>query len=587
VTDVQLRVDGLTVTYPGPPPVRALGGVNLELAAGRCLCVLGESGSGKSTLARALAGLLSGARVDGTITFGGRLLACPEDWEELRWRQIAIVLSSNTALNPVLTIGDQVAEPVRVHLGAGGRASASRAAELLELVGLGEWAAPRFSHQLSTGQRRLAMIAIALACDAHTLILDEPTSGLDPSTRAALLGLLGSLRDDGRSLLMLTHDVAAARRVADDAVVLYRGWVAERGPAAAVLDDPCHPYAFGLLNANPSLGTVKDLRGIRGDPPDPSEIPAGCPFFGRCTQAVAVCPEEVPAELVPTGEEGPRVVACHRRGLVNVLEMRSITKSYRVGTGLRRRHVAAVGGVDLSVRESEVVALVGPNGAGKSTLAQIAANLLDQDSGRRWLEGQELDGLDGGALQAARRRVQMLFPDPLEAISSRLSVGDVVREPLDVAHLGDPAWRQSEVLRLLGQVRLPASAILQRRAHELSTGQLQRVALARALALAPKLLVADEPVECLDPSERAKVLQLLKAVQVERGMAMLLVSHDLAVVLRVADRVVVMDGGTVVEEASGTDLLRSPAHPVTRQLLEASGADLGRPVTAPGAAAVV
>jgi peptide/nickel transport system ATP-binding protein len=587
VSDVRLQIEGLTVTYPGPPPVRALGGVHLELAAGASLCVLGESGSGKSTLARAVVGLLDGAQVAGTITFGGRPLARPEDWDELRWRQIAIVLSSSTALNPVLTIGDQVAEPVQAHLGAGRQASSRRAAELLTMVGLGGWAAQRFPHQLSTGQRRLAMVAVALACDASTLILDEPTSGLDPTTRAALLQLLATLRDEGRSLLMLTHDVAAAHRLADDVVVLYRGWVAERGPAAAVLDEPRHPYAFGLLNAHPSLGSVKDLRGIRGDPPDPSELAAGCPFVDRCTQAVTVCPTEIPAELAPTGETGRRVVACHRRGLVGVLEMRSITKSYRVGAGLHRQHVAAVSGVDFTIRESEVVGLVGPNGAGKSTLAQMAANLLEPDSGERTLEGQDLAGLDAAALKAARARVQMLFPDPLEAVSSRLSVGDVVREPLDVQHVGDPAWRESEVMRLLAQVRLPAATMVKRWAHELSTGQLQRVALARALALAPKLLVADEPVECLDPSERAKVLQLLKSVQVERGMAMLLVSHDLAVVLRVADRVAVMDGGVIVEEASSTDLLRNPAHPVTRRLLEASGADPRWPVSVAGPAAVL
>ncbi|HWG73453.1 MAG TPA: oligopeptide/dipeptide ABC transporter ATP-binding protein [Acidimicrobiales bacterium] len=571
----RLRVEDLRVTYPGNRPVTALAGVDLTLDAGSCLCVLGESGSGKSTLAHGLIGLLGDAEVAGRIRLEGEDLADQGDWQRVRWRQISIVLSSGTALNPVLRIGDQIAEPLKVHGGASSGAANARVDALLDQVGLGPWAAGRFPRELSTGQRRLAMIAVALVCDAPVVLLDEPTSGLDPQTRRELLRLLGALRDEGRSLLMLTHDLAAARALADEVLVLYRGWVAERGPAAAVLDDPRHPYSFGLLNANPSLGSVKELRGIRGDPPDPSQVAVGCPFVERCTQAIPACVKQRPPEIPPDGEDGPRHVACVRAGLVPVLELRAITKSYLLRQGpLGHQHVAAVAGVDLTVRESEVVGLVGRNGAGKSTLAQICARLLEPDAGEVRLEGTDVLALTGRDLRRARARVQMLFPDPLEALSARFTVGRLVREPLDVQEVGDPEWRDEEVTRLLGQVRLPASAVLDRRTHELSTGQLQRVALARALALAPKLLVADEPVEHLDPSERAKVLQLLKTIQVERGMAMLLVSHDLGVVLRVADRVVVVDGGRVVEEGPSAQILRHPAHPVTRQLLEASGAEI-------------
>ncbi len=574
MTAPRLSVERLGVTYPGPPGVRALAGIDLSLRAGSCLCLLGESGSGKSTLARALIGLLPGAEVTGRILLDGVEMSDQASWERARWRQVSIVMSSGTALNPVLRIGDQVAEPVRIHNGAKKPASEAAACSLLELVGLGAWAAQRYPRELSTGQRRLAMIAIALACDAPLMLLDEPTSGLDPQTRSEVLELLGRLRDEGRSLLMLTHDVAAARVLADEAMILYRGWVPERGPADRVLGDPRHPYSFGLLNANPDLGSVKDLRGIRGDPPDPSEIACGCPFVDRCTQAVEVCAVTPPPGVAPAGEDGERLVACHRGGLVAVLEVKAVSKSYVLGAGiLRRQAIEALVEASLTIRESEVVGLVGRNGAGKSTLAQIAAHLLESDSGEVRLEGRTLSGLHGAESKQARARVQMLFPDPLEALSARLTVGQAVREPLDVQQVGDPAWRDEEVTRLLTQVRLPAAAVVGRHTHELSTGQLQRVALARALALAPKLLVADEPVECLDPSERAKVLQLLKSVQVERGMAMLVVSHDLAVVLRIADRVLVMDAGHIVEEASSTELLRRPSHEATRQLLEASGAE--------------
>lgn len=570
----RLSVEGLCVTYPGPPAVAALTGIDVSLSAGSCLCVLGESGSGKSTLARALIGLLPGAAIAGRILLDGIELSDQASWERVRWRQVAIVMSSATALNPVHRVGEQVAEPVRVHNGASHGDAAGAARSLLEKVGLGAWAAERYPRELSTGQRRLAMIAVALACNAPLLLLDEPTSGLDPQTRVGVLELLAKLRDEGHSLLMLTHDVAAARVLADEVAIMYRGWVAERGLVTTVLGDPRHPYSFGLLNANPGLGSVKDLRGIRGDPPDPGELAPGCPFVERCTQAVEVCPCTPPPVVGAGGEDGGRLVACHRGGLVAVLEARAVSKSYVLSTGtLRRQVVPAVIDASLVIRESEVVGLVGRNGAGKSTLSQIVAHLLEPDRGEVRLEGRVVSALPGAEPKAARTRVQMLFPDPLEALSARLSVRQAVREPLDIQHVGEPAWRDEEVLRLLSLVRLPAAAIAGRHTHELSTGQLQRVALARALALAPKLLVADEPVECLDPSERAKVLQLLKSVQVERGMAMLVVSHDLAVVLRVADRVVVMDAGRIVEEATSTELFRHPAHPVTRQLLQASGAE--------------
>lgn len=569
----RIEVDDLRVGYRSDPPVIALDGISLAVPPGRCLFMLGESGSGKSTLGRALLGLLPEADVSGTISIKGRAMLQESDWRAVRWRELSIALASGTAMNPVVRVGPQIAEPIRVHLGADVQAAAGRTAELLEEVGLGTWAADRFPHELSTGQRRLAMIAMALSCDSPTVILDEPTSGLDPQTRTEVLAVLARHRDRGRSLLVLSHDVAAARLLADDVIVLYRGWVAERGDARTVLDDPRNPYAFGLLNANPTLGSVKDLRGIRGNAPDPGEVATGCPFASRCTQVIDICTRERPAELAIGSEDTSRRVACHRGGLVPVLELRDITKHYVQRTGLRTQRVAAVDGVSLTIRESEVIGLVGRNGVGKSTLAQIAAHLSEPDAGSVYLQGQDLAAARGADLKGFRAQVQMLFPDPLEAVSARLSIGDIIREPLDVQHVGTETWRAEEVAQLLGQVGLPAAAMVHRHAHELSTGQLQRVALARALALRPKLLVADEPVECLDPSERAKILQLLKSLQVERGMAMLLISHDLSVVLRVADRVAVMDGGHIVETGTSTQLLRRPTHPVTRALLEASGAD--------------
>ena len=415
------------------------------------------------------------------------------------------------------------------------------------------------------------------------LVLDEPTAGLDPLTRERVLAVLHQLTRQQTTLIVLSHDADAVQMVADRAVVLYRGWLAEVGPAEAVLAEPRNPYSWALLNARPTLASVKDLRGIRGDPPDPTEVATGCPFFGRCTQGIAeICTPARPPLIAPEGENGPRQVACVRGGVVAVLSARNLRKSYRASGGLLRRpQVPAVDGVSVEVREGEVVGLVGATGAGKSTLGMLLLRLLDPDEGSVHLEGRDLLAARGAELKAARRRVQMLFQDPFEALSARFTVAQAVREPLDTQDWGEPGDRDVLVRAMIATCRLPADdAFLRRHTHELSGGQLQRVALARALVLDPKLLVADEAVAMLDPSEQAKMIQLLKHLQVERGMSMVFISHDLAVVLRVADRVLILADGRVVEEGPGSRLLAAPQHPATRALLAAAGRDLLFPASA-------
>ena len=571
-----LQVRDLAITYPGPPAVRAVDGLSFEIGVSECVGVLGESGSGKSTMARSLLGLVSEARVSGHVRMGDLELSSLDEkgWRKVRWQRIALVFQSTSALNPVLRIGPQIAETLQVHHGLDDRSADRRVVELLTEAGLGDWAATRFPRELSGGQRRLALLAMALSCDPDLLVLDEPTAGLDPVTRGAVLDLLRRIRRRGRSLLVLTHDIGALRVLADRVLVMYRGWLAESGPADRVLDEPRHPYTWGLLNAYPTLATIKDLRGIRGDPPDPTEVAVGCPFAARCTQDVAESHEPGrPPLMVPEGEDGRRLVSCVRGGLVSVLEGRNLRKTYEVRSGLRKRsQIHAVDGVSLTVHEQEVVALIGANGAGKSTLGLLLLRLLDADGGSVRIEGRDVLSAGRDELKSIQRRAQMLFQDPAEALSPRMTVGQALHEPLEVQRIGNAAEREAAVHRALTSVRLPPGAgFLDRHTHELSGGQLQRVALARALVLEPKLLIADEPVEGLDPSEQAKALQLLKTVQVERGMAMILVSHDLAVVLRVADRVIVLDQGRIVEENSGTQLLLAPRHPATRRLLDASG----------------
>jgi peptide/nickel transport system ATP-binding protein len=573
-----LEIDSLRVTYPGPPPVRALDDLSLRVEPGACLGILGESGSGKSTLAQSLLGLLPDADLAGGLRLGDVDLRAldEEGWRDVRWRRIALAFQSPAALNPVLRIGGQLSEPLRVHLGMDNEAARRRVAQTLDDVGLGEWAAHRYPRELSGGEKRLVLIAMALICDPQVLVLDEPTSGLDSVTRKRVLDLLTTKREArDRILLVVSHDPDVLARLADRVAVLYRGWLAESGAARRVLDTPRHPYSWALLNSRPTLGTVKDVRGIRGEPPDPTEVAFGCPFIDRCTQSIPACATRRPALVAPDGEDGERLVSCVRRGLVSIIVGHMLRKTYRTATGLvHHASQAAVDGVSLEVREGEVLGIVGATGAGKSTLGRLLVRLTDADSGTVTYDGEDVGALHGGKLKRFRRCAQLLFQDPYESLSPRLTIEQTVREPLDAQGIGDTADRAAAVRRAISAVRLPSGDdFLRRHVHELSGGQLQRVALARALILEPKLLVADEPVAMLDPSEQAKVLLLLKALQVERGMAMVLVSHDLAVVLRTADRVLVMDRGRVVEEASGTELLIAPRHAVTQALLAAAGRD--------------
>jgi peptide/nickel transport system ATP-binding protein len=576
--DTVLDITELQVTYPGPPPVRAVDGISLSVNRAECLGILGESGSGKSTMAKALLGLTSDAHVEGRIRLGDRQLVGLDEkaWRDVRWKRIALAFQSTASLNPVLRVGSQVAEPLKVHLGMHDGEADRRTVELLTDVGLGAWAAGRYPRELSGGQRRLVLLAMALACRPEVAVLDEPTAGLDPSTRNHVLDLLGRVREE-TALIVMSHDADALEAVADRIVVLYRGWLAESGPARRVLADPRNPYSWALLNARPTLASVKDLRGIRGSPPDPTVVTEGCPFYGRCHQGrEGVCSESRPPLVAPTGEDGDRVVACARGGVVSLLSARGMRKTYPgPGTLLHRTRVAVVDDVDLDVREGEVVGLVGSTGAGKSTLGMMLVRLLDADRGTVEFDGVDVLNAGGRELKALRGKVQMLFQDPFESLSPRLTVAQAVQEPLDIQAIGEPKSRIERVRATIADCRLATTdAFLGRHTHELSGGQLQRVALARALVLEPKLLVADEAVSMLDPSEQAKMLQLLKHLQVERGMSMIFISHDLAVVLRIADRVVVLERGRVVEQGSGSRLLVAPQHPRTRALLSASGRDL-------------
>ena len=558
-----VEVTDLAVCFGGE--VEALRGVSFSVERGQSLAIVGESGSGKSTLALCLAGLIQPPEARGSVRVEGvELLGASEEaLRSVRWATVALALQGSP-FNPVVTVGDQVAEPLRDRCGLGATEAAARAAELAREVLLDPAILSRYPHQLSGGERRRATIAMVLALDPALVVLDEPTAGLDPATRHDLVQRIVELAETrGFALVVISHDLPDAASMATRTIVLYAGEAMEDGATARVVAEPAHPYSWALVNTYPVMTTTKDLRPIRGLPPDPRAVPPGCPYHPRCTQAETVCVETRP-ELLPSRG---RLVLCHFGGLKTLLSAHDVSKSF----GRGREAVPALAGVSISVQEGESVGIVGPSGSGKSTLARILAAHLAPDSGQVLLEGEALPTSWRGADRLRRRRIQLVMQDPADALSPRLTVEELVREPLDVGKVGSGSERRTVVAEALESVGLPATgSFLQARTHELSGGQLQRIALARALVSAPKLLVADEPTAMLDASEQARLLVVLRERQVEMGLGMVFVSHDLAVVRKVTDRMVVLDAGRVVEEGPSAVVSTTPQSHTARMLVQAS-----------------
>ena len=558
-----VEVTDLAVCFGGE--VEALRGVSFSLERGESVAIVGESGSGKSTLALCLSGLIQPPEASGSVRVDGVELlgASDETLRSVRWSMVALALQG-APFNPVVTVGSQVAEPLRDRLGIRPGEAKRRAAELAGEVLLDPTLLDRYPHELSGGQRRRASLAMVLALDPALVVLDEPTAGLDPATRLELVErIVGLAETRGFALIVISHDLPDAARMAARTMVFYAGEVMEEGSTARVIAEAAHPYTWALVNAYPVMTTTKDLRPIRGRPPDPRAVPPGCPYHPRCTQAETVCSEARP-ELALSRD---RRVLCHFGGLKTLIAARNVTKSFGRGRGA----VAALAGVSITVREGESVGVVGPSGSGKSTLARILSGHLALDSGDVLLEGEALPMSWRGADRLRRNRVQLVMQDPADALSPRLSVEELVREPLDVAKLGDAAKRRAAVAEALESVGLPASgSFLRVHTHELSGGQLQRIALARALVSRPKLLVADEPTAMLDASEQARLLVVLRERQVEMGLGLVLISHDLAVVRKVTDRMVVLDEGRVVEEGPSSVVSTTPQSATGRLLVDAS-----------------
>jgi peptide/nickel transport system ATP-binding protein len=574
--DPVARIEGLHVGFTrGGKPIEAVRGVDLEIRAGEVLGLVGESGSGKSVLGLSLLGLLpdtSRPRTSGAVRISGTdmLSASPQIRRQVRRDSLGAVFQDPmTSLNPTMRIGRQVAEA------AGSGADALR---LLRAVGIPEpeRRLDSFPHELSGGLRQRVMIAMAVAGDPALVIADEPTTALDVTVQAQVLALLRRLRDDvGCSVLLITHDLGVAAQIADRVAVMYAGRIAEVGPTAAVLQTPLHPYTVGLIRSRLSLGTERGrpLDTLEGGPPDPSAPLPGCSFAPRCTLVTPEC-----REIAPTAEDrGGHVRACLADvsrvvdlGVPRpsaapapaepaprdepVARLAAVEKTFRVRAGGgRRARLAALRRVSLDVRAGESVAIVGESGSGKSTLLRVLAGLETHERGD----------------VAVGTRPQMVFQDAGASLTPWLTVGELLDERLRTARpAGGGAARRERALAALDRVGLPA-AVYDAKAGELSGGQRQRVALARAVVVPPDVLLCDEPTSALDVSLAATVLNLVRALRHDLGMAVLFVTHDLSVARIVADRIAVMYLGRIVEIGAAEELISAPKHPYTKALLAA------------------
>ena len=549
----------------------------------------------------------------------------------IRGGEIGLVFQEPmSSLSAFHSVGNQLIEAIRLHAPLSKRAARTRAIELLAMVGIPRPAqrVDAYSFELSGGLRQRVMIALALAAEPRILIADEPTTALDVTTQAQILDLIRRLQQErGLAVILITHDMGVIAEMTDDVVVMYLGHEVEKGPVDAIFHAPRHPYTQSLLQSIPSVLAEPRARlaTIAGSIPHPYARPSGCPFHPRCHAYIAgVCEKSFPAEVAiadrhdvachrvireigerrETRESSPsprgrglgegggngswhrplppppsrkgRGSDCRRAHMTPVLDVRALRKYYPIHRGLLGRlagQVRAVDDVSFSIARGETLSLVGESGCGKTTTSRCILRAVTPTSGEirfRTESGAEVDvaGLPRKALRPLRRQMQMIFQDPFSSLNPRMTIAEIIGEPLLVNGMTDTAARNARVAELLELVHLPA-AYLNRFPHAFSGGQRQRIGIARALALSPSLIVADEPVSALDVSVQAQIVNLMLELQDRLGMAYLFVAHDLSVVKHVSHRVAVMYVGKIVEIAPTTALFTSPRHPYTEALLSA------------------
>jgi len=581
--------------------VRAVEGMSFEVGRGEVVAIVGESGSGKSVSALSIMRLLPPhtARIRGRIMFDGKSLLDLDDEEmrKIRGRDISMIFQEPmTSLNPILTIGLQITEPLQIHLGMTNKEARARAVDLLNLVGITdpERRLDQYPHQFSGGMRQRVMIAIGLACNPKLIIADEPTTALDVTIQAQILELMKNLsRKLNIALIIITHNLGVVARYADRVVVMYAARRIEQGSAEAVFHRPRHPYTMGLLRSVPRLDRPRGakLETIEGLPPNLATAPPGCRFAPRCPYRIPICEEEPPLFHTDTGglsrchrhEEiaagkitwtaaGGAIPAPATQSAQPLLSVRNLSKHFSVSGGLRgkRGTVRAVDDISFDLFPSETLGLVGESGCGKTTVGRLILRLEQPTAGEITFEGANLLTASPVEMHTIRRKIQVIFQDPYSSLNPRMTVGQIVGEPLHVYKLTADAKATGErVAELLNQVGLRPE-LAERYPHQLSGGQRQRVGIARALAMEPSFIVCDEAVSALDVSIQGQIINLLEDLQRRLGLAYLFIAHDLAVVRHISMRVVVMYFGRVMEVADRDTIYREPLHPYTKVLLDAA-----------------
>ena len=587
--------------------VRALSGVDLHVNPGETLGIVGESGSGKTMTALSLMGLLpQGGKVSsGSIILDGQdLTKMPLHLKrKMRGTKVGMIFQDPlTSLNPTMKIGLQVCEPLRVHEKLSKRAALARAVEILKRVGMPrpEVVINNYPHQLSGGMRQRVMIAMALVCKPRILIADEPTTALDVTTQMQILDLIDELRDEYKmGVILITHDLGVVAGHTDRVAVMYAGRIVETAPTKTLFTEPKHRYTSSLMAALPerALAAGTKLFSIPGAPPSLTNLPKGCRFAARCLWATDECRAGYP-ELngdenhtfscfhpVQEGDESPAVLqammdsgkaedAVDSTGQIShevLLDVKEASRVYEsAGSGFFKRDkgvVSAVDRVSITVNKGETYGLVGESGCGKSTVGRLIAGLESPSGGAIELDGRDLAKLKGRDAVRIHRDVQMMFQDSYAAMDPRMRIDQILAEPMSIQKTGNARQIAERIMEILEQVGL-TEEILDRYPHEFSGGQLQRIGFARSLTLAPDLIVADEPVSALDVSVQAQVLNLMKDLQQELGLSYLFISHDLAVVQYMADRIGVMYLGRIVEEGPAHEVVKNPKHPYTKALID-------------------
>jgi peptide/nickel transport system ATP-binding protein len=554
----RLTYKNVSVQFPiGSRPLHALRQVNFSVPAGQTVGLVGESGSGKSVTSLCAMRLLpaSGLITEGEILFEGEDLLKKSETEmrRVRGNKISMIFQEPmTSLNPVFTVGYQIVEALQLHRGLGKKESWDKAADLLNEVGIQEAhkRVKSFPHELSGGQRQRVLIAMAIACEPDLLIADEPTTALDVTIQKQILELLNNIQVQyGMSLLFISHDLAVVKEMASQVVVMREGQVVENQKTQDLFQNPQHPYTKALLNCRPSvkknyarLPVLSDFMGANGEMKNNEES-----RWGQKT-----------IKPVPKNEKP-------------LIEIKNLQKSFTLKRGFWGRNsesVKAVDDVSLKVYKGKTLGLVGESGCGKTTLGRCLLRLIEPDAGQILFDNIDLLKQDASSLRSLRKRMQIIFQDPLASLNPRMQIGTAIMEPMKIHGLGkNQKQRQDKAVHLLEKVGLQAD-FLNRYPHEFSGGQRQRICVARALSVEPEFIICDESVSALDVSVQAQILNLLKDLQEDLGLTYIFISHDMAVIHFIADEVAVMKAGRIIEQGPTDKLFSDPQHPYTINLLE-------------------